>query len=195
VSGIEVEIPTFQNRPLASEQLNPRASDAQYRPTDIAVAPSCPSPGEVRTHERLSREAPRLTLNSLGQCVIRLLSAPDACELPNRHSNDENKQSHPKPGHSHSLRVGTNPKRVSPNAGCGRTIDGRALDVGELRPNGRYAIAGMGGHYRSLGAVVAIFETHDVIKLGNACLKDDRVLKGSHAVPSAGPEMHCFARE
>jgi hypothetical protein len=89
VSGIEVEIPTFQNRPLASEQLNPRASDAQYRPTDIAVAPSCPSPGEVRTHERLSREAPRLTLNSLGQCVIRLLSAPDACELPNRHSNEQ----------------------------------------------------------------------------------------------------------
>jgi|GEM_PF-3066460 len=50
-------------------------------------------------------------------------------------------------------------------------------------------------HHRTLGAVVAIFEKHYVIQFGSACLQDDCVLKGSHAVPSSRAEMDCFARK
>ncbi len=44
-------------------------------------------------------------------------------------------------------------------------------------------------------AVVAVVETHNVVQLGRACLEDDRVLEGCHAVPSTGEEMDCLSGE
>jgi hypothetical protein len=48
---------------------------------------------------------------------------------------------------------------------------------------------------RWLNAAVTILETHNIIELSRACLKDDRVLQGCHAVPSAGAEMNCLPGE
>jgi hypothetical protein len=54
---------------------------------------------------------------------------------------------------------------------------------------------GPGGEDGPLPAAVTIFETHDVIELSGAGLKDDRVLQGCHAMPGAGAEMDCLAGE
>ena len=51
------------------------------------------------------------------------------------------------------------------------------------------------GRTAPLNAAVTIFEPHNVIELGSACLKDDRVLWGCYAVPSTRAEMDCLAGE
>ena len=69
-----------------------------------------------------------------------------------------------------------------------------SMEVG-FGPSGSHADSGRTVEDRHLNAAVTTFETHDIIELSGACLKDDRVLQGCDAVPGSRAEMDCLARK